>query len=415
MRQLVSCFSATVIALTAAGCRLATEPNPATAVVGQDGGATPPLSGSDGAAPAVDDGGADVDLAVAPSPGVGTGTHYYVSASGNDHHSGTSPDSAWATMAKVNGMALEPGDVVHVSGKITDDYIKDQSGSATAFVSFRGDGTAIVKGMQLRKAQYVEFADLEAYGRTGVQCGSLVTVSGAGPVQHVTFTRLKLHDSDRGVAIGNHTSGIIGNDLLFRDITVANMQCEGVVFDDYAGDRITFDGGSISHTGIHCPWHTDGSGCHGIYASGGHHHVINGVTFADPNRSWDVSLRRGNTTVSNCRFSGDLMLENCNEDETVYKGYYYIFNNTFLGPGTAIYQGGNNDQGIANPQNTWSIYDNTFGSGQVINFADDSTGYYAYNYDVYMCNNALNGAAVRMGTTAKGVVHDANASHCPTP
>lgn len=63
------------------------------------------------------------------------------------------------------------------------------------------------------------------------------------------------------------------------------MQCEGVVFDDYAGDRITFEGGAISNTGIHCPWHADGSGCHGIYASGGPHHVIDGVTFSAPNRS----------------------------------------------------------------------------------------------------------------------------------
>ncbi|HEX8952550.1 MAG TPA: hypothetical protein VF945_11930, partial [Polyangia bacterium] len=176
-----------------------------------------------------------------------------------------------------------------------------------------------------------------------------------------------------------------------------------------------FDGGQITNTGIHCPWHTDGSGCHGIYASGGHGHVINDLTFGQPNLSWDVSMRRANTTVSNSRFSGNLMIENVNEDELVYRGFYYIFHNTFTGPGTALYQGGNNDQGIANPGNTWSIYDNTFSSGELINFADDGSGYYAYDYDVYMCNNTLGGAVVKMGTTAAGVVHDANAHDCPTP
>jgi hypothetical protein len=107
------------------------------------------------------------------------------------------------------------------------------------------------------------------------------------------------------------------------------------------------------------------------------------------------------------------MLENVNEDETNYGGFYYVFNNTFSGPGVAIYQGGDNDQGIPNPGNTWSIYAKTFDSGEQINFADKkSTAKY---YDVYMCNNTLNGAKVRMGSTGAGVTHDQNASDCPTP
>ena len=51
----------------------------------------------------------------------------------------------------------------------------------------------------------------------------------------------------------------------------------------------------------------------------------------------------------------------------------------------------------------------------MINFADDASGYYAYDYNVYMCNNTLNGASVRMGTTASGVTHDSNSSNCPAP
>jgi hypothetical protein len=362
------------------------------------------------------DGGTQLDFGDdGGAPDAGTGTHYYVSASGNDANAGTSPDRPWATIAKINGMTLAPGDTVHLSGAITDHVITDQSGSASAYVTFAGDGTAVIKGIQLHKAEYVAFSDLEASGSTGVQCGALVTVSGGGPVRHVTFSHLRLHDSDRAIAVGNHTSGTIGDHLLFTATTIANMQCEGVVLDDYTGDSIRFDGGQIANTGIHCPWHTDGSGCHGIYASGGHGHVINDLTFEKPNLSWDISMRRANTTVSNSRFSGNLMIENVNEDEVVYRGFYYIFHNTFTGPGTALYQGGNNDHGIANPQNSWSIYGNTFGSGEVVNFADDGSGYYAYDYNVYMCDNALNGAVVKLGTTASGVVHDANAPSCPTP
>lgn len=347
--------------------------------------------------------------------GGGTGTHYYVSAAGDDADVGTSPEHSWRTIGKVNGMKLQPGDTVHLSGTIADHLITDQSGSASASITFEGDGTARIKGIQLHASQYVVFSNLEASGTTGVQCGALVTVSGGGPVRHVIFSALRLHDSDRGVAVGNHTSGVVGDHLVFRGTVISNMQCEGVVLDDYAGDAITFDGGQIANIGIHCPWHADGSGCHGIYASGGHGHVINDMTFAKANLGWDISMRRANTTVSNSRLSGNLMIENVNEDEVVFHGFYYIFHDTFSGPGTALYQGGNNDHGIANPQSSWSIYDNTFAAGEVINFAEDGSGYYAYDYNVYMCDNALDGAVVKMGTTASGVVHDANAHDCPTP
>ncbi len=380
--------------------------NPDAPAAPADGSAQS-VSDDGGPSSASDDGGS--------APGAGTGTHYYVSTSGNDANAGTSPARPWATIGKINGMTLQPGDTVHLHGAITDHPITDQSGSASAYVTFEGDGTTVIKGIQLHKSEYVTFSNLEASGPTGLQCGALVTISGGGPVRHVTFFRLHLHDSDRAIAVGNHTSGTVGDHLLFTDTTIANMQCEGVVLDDYAGDDITFDGGQVANTGVHCPWHADGSGCHGIYASGGHGHVINDMTFGKPNLSWDISMRRANTTVSNSRFSGNLMIENCNEDETVYRGFYYIFHNTFSGPGTALYQGGNNDHGIPNPGNTWSIYDNTFSSGELVNFADDGSGYYAYDYDVYMCNNTLNGAVVKMGTTASGVVHDANAHNCPTP
>ena len=381
-----------------------------------------PAAAADGSSqPAPDDGGTSSGSADdgGSAPGAGTGANYYVSASGDDANAGTSPDHPWATIGKINGMTLQPGDTVHLRGVLTDHFVTDQNGSASAYVTFQGDSTAaaaaVIKGIQLRKSEYVAFSNLEASGSTGVQCGALVTISGSGPVRHVRFSGLQLHDSDRGIAVGNHTSGAVGDHLLFTDTTITNMQCEGVVLDDYAGDAITFDGGQIANTGIHCPWHADGSGCHGIYASGGHGHVINDMTFAKPNLSWDLSMRRANTTVSNSRFSGSLMIEDVNEDETVYHGFYYIFHNTFSGPGTALYQGGNNDHGIPDPGNTWSIYDNTFSSGEIVNFADDGTGYYAYDYDVYMCNNTLDGAVVKMGTSASGVVHDANAHDCPTP
>ncbi|HEV2131553.1 MAG TPA: hypothetical protein VGR27_10650, partial [Longimicrobiaceae bacterium] len=41
-----------------------------------------------------------------------TGTTYYVDPAGDDAHSGTSPEEAWSSLARVAAAGLQPGDVV---------------------------------------------------------------------------------------------------------------------------------------------------------------------------------------------------------------------------------------------------------------------------------------------------------------
>jgi hypothetical protein len=43
-------------------------------------------------------------------------TDYYVSTSGNDANSGTSPAEAWQTISKVNSTDFEPGDGIFFEG-----------------------------------------------------------------------------------------------------------------------------------------------------------------------------------------------------------------------------------------------------------------------------------------------------------
>jgi len=52
---------------------------------------------------------------------VGTtlGTTYYVSPSGNDDNSGTSPSEAWKTIDKVNSVTFSPGDSILFEGSET--------------------------------------------------------------------------------------------------------------------------------------------------------------------------------------------------------------------------------------------------------------------------------------------------------
>src|SRR5690554_3793725 len=66
-------------------------------------------------------------------------TVYYVSNSGNDSNSGTTTDSSWKTLSKVNGFSFKPGD--QVLFKKGDEWI------GTITVSAAGtSGTPVVYG-----------------------------------------------------------------------------------------------------------------------------------------------------------------------------------------------------------------------------------------------------------------------------
>lgn len=382
-----------------------------------DSGAGGASEGGSGGAGGIAGGGAGGKAGSGGTAGAGgaTGHHYYVAESGNDTQNDGSEAKPWKTIAKINGMTLEPGDVVHLSGTVDDAFIRNQRGTESAPITFQGDGSAIIKGISLSNARYVDFVDLEAKGQVNSNpknCVALVTLNGSGPLDHLTFTRLHLHDSDRGVLIGNHTSGTVGSDITFTDTTIESMSCDGVVYDDFTGDRISLIGGKITTTGrVEL-----GYGTHGVYASGGHGHLFDGVTFGDNAYGWGISMRRGDTTVRNCVFNGGAgarMLENVNEDPANSNLSYWVHDNVFNGPGAGLYQGGHNDPqngGVADPGNTWYIWRNTF-KNVTINFADSTSD--AKYYDVFMCDNTYVGSTPNMGTVAAGHVHDADSDKCP--
>lgn len=55
--------------------------------------------------------GKDTQVAV-PVPEATEGTVYYISPSGNDSNAGTSPDTAWKSIEKVNATTFQPGDMI---------------------------------------------------------------------------------------------------------------------------------------------------------------------------------------------------------------------------------------------------------------------------------------------------------------
>lgn len=362
---------------------------------------------------------------------------YYVAESGSDLNTGTQ-GSPWKTIAKINGIKLAGGDIVHLSGTVADEFITDQKGSEAAPVIFQGDGTAVIKGILLTSAEHLQFVDLEAKGYVNsnkANCMPLVHIHGAAPVRHVTFTRIHLHDSDRGVLIGNHCKTTqpacpndpgeccypVGHDLTFEDTKIDSMSCDGVVFDDFAGDRISFIRGSITNTGL-----LDQHGVHGIYASGGHGHLVDHMTFQQNHNGWGVSLRRGDFVVRDSQFIGcadgvNGGINNNNEDEGTTGAralVYQIYRNLFVGNDgsnacTSIYQSTNNDLGIDDPRNTWAIFNNTFVNTRLnlsgkrpdtVSGAGTLTGGCLSDvYDIYLRNNVFVNGAV--GVCAP-VTHD---------
>jgi hypothetical protein len=99
-----------------------------------------------------------------------TGTTYYVSPTGSDSNSGTSPSSAWRTVKRVNGARLSPGDGVLFEGGATfsdDVLMPEASGAAGAPIVFGsyGQGEASLPlGVWFKGDDYLAFEHLTITG-----------------------------------------------------------------------------------------------------------------------------------------------------------------------------------------------------------------------------------------------------------
>lgn len=82
-------------------------------------------------------------LAGAWSPVLAAGTTYFVSDAGDDNNNGTSPETAWKSLAKVNAAVLEPGDSISFRrGDVwTGGLFVNQSGSAKSPLTLNGYGS----------------------------------------------------------------------------------------------------------------------------------------------------------------------------------------------------------------------------------------------------------------------------------
>lgn len=342
--------------------------------------------------------------------------NYYVSSDGQteqfDRLYGT---YLGKTVESLNGKTFGPGDTVRFYGNLSDKVISDPGiGTKSHPIVFIGvgpkSGRAVIQGISLSKCSYVEFQNFESSAHI-IQIRTVN--SSTYLVNSIKFKNCYLHDGIQGVAITIPTA----TDISFEGTIIDQMDQDGILLSDAAGDRFSFIDGSITNTGkVNPGWHT-----HGCYASGGTGHVFDGVEFANNAGGYSISTRRGGITIRNCSFIGiNTGINNNNEDEATGVNHYtnsraknqYIalYRNLFVDCYVAIYHGYhlNNgvDLGCENPGNAWAIFNNTF-VNTLLNFGQtsDNMGEPKF-YDIFIRNNAFVNTKVQIIDAAANRKHE---------
>ncbi len=214
-----------------------------------------------------------------------TGTTYYVSPSGSDSNSGTSPSSAWRTVNHVNQASLRPGDGVMFQGGATfsdSALMPNVSGAAGAPIVFGsyGSGNAVLpQGVWFKNQSYLAFEHL-AIGPEGNLQGT-----GSGVVVE-------------WCAIGNDSLALngMGSNWTIDDNTIDHTGNSGMLLE---GENFTVSGNTITDTGLD---QSISYGKHGIYLK-----VINATvtnnTITDFS-SDGISVRYRNSVLSGNQISG---------------------------------------------------------------------------------------------------------------
>lgn len=178
-----------------------------------------------------------------------TGTTYYVSPSGSDSNSGTSPSSPWRTVKRVNYAGLRPGDGVLFQGGATfsdETLMPGNSGSAGSPIVFGsyGSGNATLPlGVWFKQESHLAFVHL-TLGPNG-------NLQGTGEDVVVESCTA---EGFAGVGID-----AMGSNWTIDDNTVNHTGDSGMLLE---GEDDTVSGNTITNTGL------DSSisyGKHGIY------------------------------------------------------------------------------------------------------------------------------------------------------
>jgi putative cofactor-binding repeat protein len=221
-----------------------------------------------------------------------TGTTYYVSPSGSDSNSGTSPAQAWQTVARVNAAHLNPGDgVLFEGGQTFADQVLMPSVSGTGqapivFGSY-GQGSATISQGAWFIQNNLAFENLAFNGT--FQGGSATNGSSSG----ITLDGVSISLPD-----GNQSLGLFsnGDNWVIEYSTIQNTGLSGMLLN---GDDYLIIGNTISDVGLST---TNGYNNHGIYLKASNA-TVTGNTITNFSDS-AVSVRYHNSTVTGNTLSG---------------------------------------------------------------------------------------------------------------
>lgn len=206
-------------------------------------------------------------------------TIYYVDPSGSDDSTGTSPETAWKTLSKINSATFSPGDqILFKSGSVWNDtlHIKN-SGSAEAPIiidKYGGDARPVINGggkrngsntLYLNRASYCEVNNLEItntvpVGVTYTAAG--IRINGGWDSNIATGISIKncyihhinaakdgqpnFNKATGGIIIDGKVSNVLVQSCHIANCSVAGMRTTGsvtnIVFDNNLLEYIYGDG-----------------------------------------------------------------------------------------------------------------------------------------------------------------------------
>jgi hypothetical protein len=226
---------------------------------------------------------------------------YYVSPAGDDTRVGTSPGTAWHTLAKVNNTNLQPGDSILLEGgkSFEGPLVPWGSGRADAPIAFSSYGT----GRATISSQTNNIVFLHGVSWVTIQ-NLRLTADGADmhvivsdPTTTSAYVTIKNNLITDTAAFGINAPSLSDHDWTIQGNTVSEAGETGITF---RGSKFSVIGNVIQDTGLH-----PGEAAHGVYAKGPGAQVIGNVitNFA----ASGVSIRYRNSVVRGNAIGGGLI------------------------------------------------------------------------------------------------------------
>jgi putative cofactor-binding repeat protein len=227
-----------------------------------------------------------------PAGPVISGVTYYVSSSGSDSNSGTSPGQAWRTVARVNSARLAPGDgVLFQGGETFSDAVlmpgsSGAAGTPIVFGSYGQGQATITQGVWFVQHD-LAFEDL-AFDTT-FQGGSAVH----GSSSDVILDRVSISLPAGNQALGLYSNG---DHWVIENSQISDTGLSGMLLN---GDDYLIADNTLTNTGLDT---TNGYDNHGIYLDASDA-TVTGNTITNFGES-AVSVRYRNSTVTGNTISG---------------------------------------------------------------------------------------------------------------